>query len=631
MHQATLAKLISAVRPRAILRDIATFWGFRSTVNGPALRAASDFLVRRYQENGLQAELHEYAADDCTPYLDGLKLPLAWSPRAAALEIVEPTARAGLLCSYAEEPLCLISNSAGTPPGGVCAEVVVVHNADDPASYAGLDLRGKIVFADVWPLRADGHARQHGALGLITDSVTPPWLAEHPPVRAGADVPDLTMWGVLNGHPGETALWGFSLTPRQGARLRELIRQAKAPVMLRAEVDASLEPGLSQLTSAVLPGTDLAHEEIWILAHSSEPGAIDNASGCSAALEIGRMLQTLTANGSLPRPRRTIRFLSAVETEGYLPYIQERLADLPQVKAALAFDSVGADFRKTGGIMMVHRSPDYNLSFVDDLLELLLVEVAAQGNERFSDDPYDLFPWQVAPCFPGNDNMIADGFFDIPTPMLVCWPDKFYHSNLDAPDKLSEGSLARATVIGAAYAYLLAAAGPQETRWMAALTLQAWKRRLLSGASARQGVDALLSVAKFEPALQAEVDEMIADLLAFEQREQAAARWQPTPAPQAAIQRTPPEVPGALQGLLRPLQWKPPTPEQLSAEGKARLEALRQQQSNIEAAWWLLNGRRTAQEVCARSTCPAESVVEYLGLLLAEGKITMNAQVNQPR
>ena len=621
MDPSIFNSLIAAVRPRAVLRDIAAFWGIRSTVNGPGLHAASEFLVRRYQENGLAAELRAYAADDRTPYLDGLKLPLAWDPRAASLEILQPAASAGLICTYAEEPLCLLSNSAGTPPSGVCAEVVVVHNAADAASYEGLDLAGKIILADVWPLQADAHARKHGAVGLLTDSVTPPWLYAHPPVRAAADVPDLTMWGILNGHPGDTPLWGFSLTSRQGARLREVIRQASAPVMLRAVVDASLAPGVSDVTTAVLPGTDLAHEEIWILSHSSEPGAIDNASGCCASLEIGRMLKDLTGSGALPAPRRTIRFLSAVETEGYLPYIQERLADLPHVKAALAFDSVGADFRKTGGTMMLHRSPDYNLSFVDDLLEHILFEVAAQGNDRFSDDHYDLFPWQVAPCFPGNDNMVADGFFDIPTPMLVCWPDKFYHSNLDTPDKLSEGSLARATVIAAAYAYLLASASLPETRWMAGLTLQAWKRRILDGADGLQGVDALQSVVKYEPGLMGEVAEMIEHLLEFDRREKAAARWKPAQDGAIANEWRLPEIPIALQGALKPRQWKPPALDQLSDEGQQRLEALRQQQPKIEETWWLLNGRRSTREVCERSPLPPEAVLAYLALLHAEDKI----------
>jgi hypothetical protein len=626
MLEPTISHLISAVQPRAILRDIATYWGFRSTVPGPALSAASEFLARRHRENGMKVEVRPYKADDRTPYLDGHKLPLAWEPRSAVLEIIAPKDDAGLICSFAEEPLCLISNSTGTPPAEITAEVVLIPNAIDAAALEGADLEGKILFTDVWPLLADEQARKHGAVGLLTDSVTPPWLASHPPVRVAADVPDLTMWGVLNGHRCDQPLWGFSLTPRQGARLREIIRRSTVPVCLRAVIDARLDEGLSELNSACLYGTDLAHEEVWILSHSSEPGALDNASGCCASVEIARMLKTLIESGALPPLRRTIRFLSAVETEGYLPYLNERLADLPDIKAALAFDSIGADFRKTGSVFRLNRSPEYNPTFADDLLEAVFAAVAAQPNEKFSDDKYDLFPWQVDPCFPGNDNMIADGFFDIPTPMVDCWPDRFYHSNLDTPDKLSQGSLVRSTVIAAAYVYLLASAGLEESLWMARLTLNSWKHRILQGGNLVQGEDALRSMLRMEPGLSAEVEEMIQELRDFAGREWAAAvHWKEKPVTGGEENEGMVEIPTRLEGgVIKPLQWKPPTPEQLSPAGNTSLAALRQEHPGIENVWWLLNGRRTAHEVCARSSLPAETVAEYLDLLQSEARIRVS-------
>jgi hypothetical protein len=623
MLDSVLSQLIPIVQPRSVLRDIATYWGFRSTVPGPGLSAASAFLVRRHRENAIAAEVHSYRADDRAPYLDGHKLPLAWFPRSASLEIVEPKEHAGVICSYAEEPLCLISNSTGTPPAGITAEVIVIPHAVEPGAFEGIDIAGKILFTDTWPLQTDEQARKHGAIGLLTVSVTPPWLAAHPPVRTGADVPDLTMWGILNGHRSDRPLWGFSLTPRQGARLREIIRRSTTPVLLRTVIDARLEEGPAELTNALLSGTDLAHEEIWILSHSSEPGALDNASGCCASIEIARLLKTLTESGALPPLHRTIRFLSAVETEGYLPYLHERLTDLPNIKAALAFDSIGADFRKTGSVFRLNRSPDYNPSFADDLLETILAAVAAQPNDRFTDDQYDLFPWQIDPCFPGNDNMIADGFFDIPTPMVVCWLDKFYHSNLDTPDKLSEGCLARCTVIAATYVYLLASAGLEQARWMASLTLNGWKRRIIQGQSLRQGMDALQAILRLEPGLESEVAEMIQDLSEFERRERAsAARLKTTSAPdETASDALLPEIPAQLNGGgMKPLQWKPPAAEQFYPAGKTRLESLCQRYPKIEETWWLLNGRRTAGEVCARSSFPAEAILDYLDLLLAEDK-----------
>jgi len=43
----------------------------------------------------------------------------------------------------------------------------------------------------------------------------------------------------------------------------------------------------------------------------------------------------------------------------------------------------------------------------------------------------------------GNDAFISDGFFDIPTPQLSTWPDRYYHSSQDTPDQMSDNTLGR--------------------------------------------------------------------------------------------------------------------------------------------------------------------------------------------
>ena len=73
-----------------------------------------------------------------------------------------------------QEPLCLVSNSTATPPRGVTAEVVVRHVLPQPLWPRG---NGRPV-----PVHrsARGHgqaaARKAGALGVISDCISPPWL-----------------------------------------------------------------------------------------------------------------------------------------------------------------------------------------------------------------------------------------------------------------------------------------------------------------------------------------------------------------------------------------------------------------------------------------------------------------------
>jgi aminopeptidase YwaD len=657
MYQPILSAILSELNPHRCLADITRYWTFRSTVPGPGLRQASEFLYHRHQENGIQVELLSYPADDETVWLGRHRNPLAWTPRSARLEIAEPEGQAGVLCSYAQEPLALLSNSTPTPPGGVTAPVVVMHSGMNPPDsgrvraedYQGVDVAGKIIFTDVWPLLVDEQARQHGVLGIITDSVCPPWLEQHPPMRQAADVPDLTMWGTLNGRRNEVPLWGFSLTPRQGQRLRQVIRESSTPVWLHAEVDADLAEGVSEVVNAVIPGSDLAGEEIWVLSHSSEPGALDDASGCCLSVEIARTLKALIDGGALPPLRRTLRFLNAVELEGYLPYVDSRRADLTQVIAALALDSVGQDFRKGGGRLLLFRSPESNPSFTDGLLSFLCTVVAAEPNQRFTPDPYDPFYWQAGPHFPNNDNFLSEGFFDVPTPMLCNWPDKFYHSNLDTPDKLSANSLGRAGAIAAGYVYLLATAGPRQAAWFAGLAVKDWEGRIgdeltravslnepagvlrkLGRHLGCQAVDAVRQVMRLAPgdaALQAVVDPMSAEVWDFACRKSESAANLVEVLSGAVT--APPEEMSLPEGLrlrsgmvVKLLQGKLPDLEQLSPAGQGELTTLRQQHPGIDRAWDWLNGRRSAGQVWERlqfgGALPFEAVLDYLDFLIAE-------------
>jgi len=47
MHQKIINAIIDELGANQCLRDIAQYWAFRSTVPGPGLRKASEFICRR--------------------------------------------------------------------------------------------------------------------------------------------------------------------------------------------------------------------------------------------------------------------------------------------------------------------------------------------------------------------------------------------------------------------------------------------------------------------------------------------------------------------------------------------------------------------------------------------------------
>ncbi len=662
MYQSILDAIISELNTGQCLRDIANHWACRCTVPGPGMRQAAEILQRRYEESGAAgAEILPYPADDRTEFLDGHRNPLEWRPYGSSLAVAAPAAGAAVICRYGDEPLSLVCNSTGTPPEGITAGIVVRSGPLSESAVSEGEFAGKFLLSDQHAGTVEAAARKGRALGVVSDAVSPPWLVQFPPVREPEDTPDLVMWTIFSGRRSDQPLVGFNLSPRQGRRLRSLIAGSTEPVLLNAVVDAELVEGSSDLLHAVVPGTDLAAEEVWVLAHLSEPGARDNASGCCLSVEIARTLTALIAAGKLPPLRRTLRFMHAAEVSGFLPYIDAHRDRLPQVVAGLCLDSVGQDFRVCGGELVLFHAPEQNASFVDGLLETLVVATAAEPVARFSKDNYATLPWH-SEQFWGNDAFVSDGFFDIPAPQVSCWPDKFYHSSQDTPDQMCDNTLGRVGVATGSLLYLLATAGASEARWFALLAAQDWKRRIAQAVTAHvnknlageeparaaaeiaslvrhmglQAADAVTQAERFAPGdapLQAELAALAGDVQEFAEREalQAARAFVPTPSDLGLGPARPsPRVEGEALVPCR-LRWRQPAAASFSAGTRERLAALAKSEageSDLGRIWPWINGRRTAREIHERlrhgGAIPLATVVEALRLLAGEGAVALS-------
>jgi aminopeptidase YwaD len=127
----------------------------------------------------------------------------------------------------------------------------------------------------------------------------------------------------------------------------------------------------------------------------------------------------------------------------------------PQWLAGLNLDMVGADQERTGGQWELVDLPQAAASFADHLLAALREPFL--GNVRHTETTFSA----------GSDHYIlSDPTVGIPAPMLIHWPDKFYHTSEDTPEKVSPDSLARSGALTAVYAYWLATAGAAEAEWL---------------------------------------------------------------------------------------------------------------------------------------------------------------------
>ena len=483
MFTATLEKIVETFSGEAAKADVAEIIRHHRIQASPGYREAAQYVLDQLKRAGLEASIEAYPANAQTRFWTARSFK-EWEAKEATLHLVEPADEARKLADYREMKLSLIQRSLAFS-GEV--EVVVLEDGLLAADYEGLDVSGKMVLTrgEVELVRQMAVDR-YGAAGLLFDG-----MRSAPPVRESGDLPDARQYTSFwwSGAKDEVQCFGFVLTPRQGSWLREVIRKQEAagagPVKVRVEIDARLYDGSFEAVSAMIPGQ--TPETVVLASHlcHPQPSANDNATGVATNLEAARTLYGLISRGDLPRPRRSIRFLWMPEMTGSYAYLSRHEDEIPNMVAGLNLDMVGADQAQTGSVLVTERPPEVSSSYVVDLLEylreLVLMDVKTHGGL----DQYSLFRYATTRFSGGSDHYIfSDPTVGVPMPMLIQWPDKFYHTSADTLEKVSTESLARSGAIAAGYAYFIASAGRVEVSWLAHEMLARFRQRLTHVAQA---------------------------------------------------------------------------------------------------------------------------------------------------
>lgn len=474
MLHALLQRLAPEISGQACLDHVLTLTRHHRIQASPGYRAAAQECLRILQGSGVAAQITAYPATGRRREWTSLT-PQEWDCREAELWLLaEGGAPAERLAWYGEMPISLIQRSTSA---NATAQLAVVDAPESPDSWTG-DLAGKIALVGNGDIhRIWAHARRAGAVGLVTDRMT-----YHPPVRPEGDLADARQYTSFWWSPEEPKGWGFVITPRQGARLRRAA--AAGPVWLRARVDAHFYDGTIENVEAVLPGEGPG--EVLVVSHlcHPKPSANDNAGGPSACMEAARALRKLIDAGSLPRPRRTIRFLFVPEMTGTYAHLASH-PDRGRIAAALNVDMVGEDQAQTGSTLHCEYPPLACPSFAGDLLAVILAEVAqCDGGFRHDTTPFS----------GGSDHIIlSDPTVGVPCPMLIQWPDRFYHTSADTPDRTDPAMLRRVSLMIAAYAYFAASAGPDEAAWLGCEMAAAFPGQLHRAAAKAADPEAVLA------------------------------------------------------------------------------------------------------------------------------------------
>jgi len=421
----------------------------------------TDFLLRKLREYGIEAA-------------EIIDLPTrsekTWDADSAELWVTKPSLFR--IADLREVPASLCSGSVTTD---TTAELVYVGPGSQESFYSGKDVKGKIVLVNGMPEMARRLAvEKFGAVGLVG------YASSHPDFD-----PDQVGWSSIRAAEKETPTFAFMVSTRQGQELRDSLEEGTR-VEVRAVCKTQLVPYKDQMVSALLPGRDFPEEELVFTAHLFEGltmrGANDNDSGCAAILETARALRQLAAAGRIPPLRRSVRFLFGPEIGGTAAYIQKYPEIAKRFFANINEDMVGEALAKNRSSFNLERTPDSLPSCLNDVLESIIRWVGATQNPGFGEEgagqeivspngTRDPFTFAVIRFAGGSDHIVFnDGGVRVPAVTFNCWPDMWYHTNRDMPDKSDPTQLKRAAFIGTAAAAFLATAGPVEVQKMAAET-----------------------------------------------------------------------------------------------------------------------------------------------------------------
>ncbi len=410
----------------------------------------SAYVMKMLKEYGLEnAELERFP--NSRPQWDGVRATL-WE--------VAPERKK--LADYQDLRAMLAS---GSQSADVEAELVWVGNGSRQL-MEGIDFSGKIVVTSAPPSAVLRQAMEKGAVGALS-FYNPRPLAD--PIQ----IP----WSGIGGRgsQGESG-FAFFMPPREGQYLQDRLERGEK-IRVHAKVETTSHSLDLQVPTCVIPGTDPNAGEVIFSAHLFEgytkQGANDNISGSAALLEMARMLNTMFNEGRLPRPARSIRFIWVPEFSGTIPWVIRHKDLMQKTLCNINLDMVGLWLSKSQSFFNLERTTYGNPHYLNDVMENYYryvgetnrISLVLSGRGGYinrivapsgSDEP---FYYAIEHHYGASDHEVFNDWgVGVPGIMMITWPDLYYHTSEDRPDKLDPTQLKRCCVIGAAAAYNIASA-----------------------------------------------------------------------------------------------------------------------------------------------------------------------------
>src|SRR5262245_36008985 len=437
-----------------VVRFMDQYWRI---AGNPGFNASVDSIHDRLQKAGLDARVGDYPSRG-----------RGWDYQVGTIAFADT---GEVLLSRERDRVSLCINSFSTP-GPVEARLVDVGSGT-AADFEGKDLKGAVVLGSS-PVQAlwQQAVKQHGAIGVISTSVAPYIRPGDPAGFTSDDQQDVFQWGSVP-YDDAARAFGFKASWRAAAKMRERLKSG--PVTLKVDVRSTFYDGPARMVVAEIPGTVKPDERIVMVAHIQEPGANDDGSGCGTLLALAIALHDAIAAKALPPPGRTLTFIWGDENRGSRQWMTSHPEETKAVQYMFSMDMTGEDVAKTGGAFLIEKQADPSAvwarpsdphtawgasqvkpeelkgSLLNDLHLAVCLRRAKDTGWVVKTNPYE----------GGSDNT---EFKNSGIPSLLNWhfTDRYYHTNLDRPDKTSPAEMVNVGTAVATSAWFVASADEKD-------------------------------------------------------------------------------------------------------------------------------------------------------------------------
>ena len=409
---------------------------------------AGNYIFKQVKGYGLSIRKVTFKFDGVSEFF-GFTTPLGWDIRDAWLKIVKPHEK--LISTFKEIPTMVIAHSPGTR-GEIFEGEAVYVGSWKPGIFRKVNVEGKFVLVSERPYNVFVEAAKAGAKGVIV------FRRNSPEPNA---VPYFGLFLTRKEVRKYSKTIALSVSERVANEMISAIERGRK-VVIQAFVDA--EHKIKQGFSIVADAEGERKEYVGFIAHycHPSPGANDNASGSATLIEMARTIKATYEKGELNRGELSFRFIWVPEYTGTLAILAEEPSAISEIDFLINLDMVGETQGKTGSVFNIIKTPLVLPYFGNELAEYVAdivfrKEQTFRGSTRTPKIRYSSTEYSV-----GSDHDVFC-FAKKPSIMLNQWPDKYYHTHMDAPDKVDPEMLKMSGIMALTLGYTISLKTPPQT------------------------------------------------------------------------------------------------------------------------------------------------------------------------